>query len=130
MKRLLIVVMFTAMIGTKAHAAQVIGGRPAACAPYKQTIGRYCGCALSIMFFGRPRPDLFLAVRWKRFQRVQPAPDMVAARSGHVMKLLHHVSGSVWRVYDPNGGRGLTWIHDRSVRGYTFHNPRAYANAN
>jgi len=100
--------------------AAVIGGRPAGC-PH-----RFCGCALSLHLFGKivTTPNLNQAVTWARvFPRAHAAPGMVAARSGHVFKLLAHVRGSVWRVWDANSGRGRIRIHDRSIVGYSIVNP-------
>jgi len=106
--------------GALREAAKVIGGRPAGC-PH-----RFCGCALSLHLFGKivTAPNLNQAVTWARvFPRTHAAPGMVAARSGHVFKLLAHVRGSVWRVWDANSGRGRIRIHDRSIVGYSIVNP-------
>ena len=93
------------------------GGRPQGC-PH-----RFCGCALSIKLFGRQIKDLNLAANWlHRFQRTSPAPGMVGARRGHVLKLLAHVSGSVWQVWDPNNG-GRIRIHSRDIRSFAIVNP-------
>ena len=100
------------------HASQVIGGRPAGCPT------RFCGCGLSLEIFGKIRPELNLAWNWvKYFPRTSPAPGMAAARRGHVMGLLSHVSGYDWLVYDANSGGGLTRRHVRSIRGYVVVNP-------
>lgn len=99
------------------EAVAVIGGRPSGC-PH-----RFCGCALSIKLFGRIVPHLNLASNWLAFPRTAPAPGMVAARRGHVFKLLVHVGGSTWRVWDANSGRGRIRIHNRSIAGYTIVNP-------
>lgn len=101
--------------------AVVIGGRPAGC-PY-----RFCGCALSIKLFGRIIPTLNLAANWLRFPRTAPAPGMVAARRGHVFKLLAHRGGHRWQVWDANSGRGRIRIHDRSIAGYQIVNPHGGA---
>lgn len=106
--------------GMVPHDSLVVGGAPTGCPPR-----RFCGCAISIDYFGKPDPKLFLAANWLRFPRTKPAPGMVAARKGHVMKLLAHVSGKQWQVYDPNSGKGLTRIHVRSISGFTIVNPRA-----
>lgn len=104
-------------------SAAVIAHRPAGC-PHA-----YCGCALSLKNFGKIIPSLNIAANWKGFPITLPAPDMVAARTGHVFQLIAHVSGNVWRVYDPNSGRGATRIHERSIAGYTIHNPRGHLTA-
>jgi hypothetical protein len=51
------------------------------------------------------------------------APGMAAARSGHVMILISHVSGSDWLVHDGNSGGGLTREHIRSIAGYGIVDP-------
>jgi len=96
----------------------VIGGRPAGC-PH-----RFCGCALSLHIFGKIIPKLNLAANWRHFPRAVPAAGMVAARRGHVFKLLAHVGGNTWRVWDANSGRGRIRIHNRSIAGYAIVNPR------
>lgn len=98
--------------------SESMGRRPSGCP------SRFCGCALALKLFGRIVPRLNLASNWKAFPRTAPAPGMVAARSGHVFELLTHVSGNVWNVWDPNSGGGQTRVHQRSVAGYTIHNPR------
>jgi hypothetical protein len=99
------------------RGSTVIGGRPAGCPR------RFCGCALSLKFFGRIIPKLNLAVNWRTFPRVAPAPGMVAVRRGHVFKLEQHVGGNHWRVWDANSGGGKIRRHVRSIAGYTIHNP-------
>lgn len=94
----------------------VIGGRPQGC-PH-----RFCGCALARHIFGRDVRHLWLAANWLRFPSAPAAPGMVAARRGHVFKLLAHVSGSVWNVFDPNSGRGRIRIHHRSIAGFRIVN--------
>lgn len=103
--------------------AVVIGGRPTGCPR------RYCGCEASIYVFGRIKPELNLALNWKRkFPRATPAPGMAAARPGHVFILISHVEGDQWVVHDGNSGGGLTRRHVRSIRGYAIVNPHgAYA---
>lgn len=97
--------------------ATVIGGRPAGC-PH-----RYCGCGLR-KYLGIEDKSLDLAWNWARkFHRTSAAPGAVAVRHGHVMMIVSHVSGSNYIVRDYNGGRGLSYIHERSVRGYVFVNP-------
>lgn len=95
----------------------VIGGRPAGC-PH-----RYCGCGLR-KYLGIDDASLNLAWNWaKKFRRASAAPGMVAVRRGHVMLLGNHVAGTVWTVRDYNGGRGLSYIHERDVRGFIFVDP-------
>lgn len=97
--------------------AAVIGGRPSGC-PH-----RFCGCALSLNLFGRIIPHLNLAANWLSFPRAIAAPGMVAARHGHVFKLLAHVGGSTWKVWDANSGGGRTRVHNRSIAGFRIVNP-------
>lgn len=98
----------------------IIGGRPEGCPR------QFCGCEASRYVFGRIRPELNLASNWiKYFPRTEPAPGMAAARGGHVMVLVSHVSGSDWLVHDGNSGGGLTRRHVRSIRGYVTVNPHA-----
>ena len=95
----------------------VLHGRPSGC-PH-----RYCGCEASLYLFGKIIPELNLASNWRRFPHTMPAPRMAAARSGHVMVLISHVSGSEWLVHDGNSGNGLTREHVRSIAGYTIVDP-------
>lgn len=100
----------------------LIGGRPAGC-PHA-----YCGCGLA-RYLGLKDKRLNLAWSWaKIFPRTSAAPGMAAVRRGHVMLLQSHVEGTRWIVRDYNGGRHLSWIHERDVRGFVFVNPHgAYA---
>lgn len=101
--------------------ATVIGSRPAGC-PH-----RYCGCEASLYLFGRIIPELNLAWNWARkFPRTVPAPRMAAARRGHVMVLISHVSGTDWLVHDGNSGGGKTRRHVRSIKGYVIVDPSAH----
>lgn len=96
----------------------VVGRRPHGC-PY-----RFCGCEASLYLFGRIIPDLNLAWNWVvKFPRTSPAPQMAAARHGHVMVLLAHVSGDDWLVHDGNSGGGLTREHVVSIRGFVIVDP-------
>jgi hypothetical protein len=97
--------------------AVVIGGRPTGC-PHA-----YCGCGLA-RYLGLKDRRLNLAWSWaKMFPRTSAAPGMAAVRRGHVMLLQSHVEGTRWIVRDYNGGRHLSWIHERDVRGFVFVNP-------
>jgi hypothetical protein len=108
--------------GASVGRGVVLHGRPAGC-PH-----RYCGCEASLYLFGKVRSELNLASNWMRkFPSASPAPGMAAARSGHVMVLVSHVSGDQWIVHDGNSGRGLTREHIRSIRGYRIVNPRGAA---
>ncbi|WP_338633267.1 hypothetical protein [Afipia carboxidovorans] len=98
-------------------ASQVIGGRPAGC-PH-----RFCGCGASLHLFGKIIPRLNLAANWLRFPRAAPAPNMAAARRGHVMVLKRHLGGSTWLVWDANSGGGKTRLHARSIAGFVIVDP-------
>lgn len=96
----------------------IIGGRPAGC-PH-----RFCGCEASLYLFGRIIPELNLAANWyRKFPRALPGPGMAAARNGHVMVIIAHVSGDEYLVHDGNSGGGLTREHVRSIKGYVVVDP-------
>lgn len=70
--------------------------------------------------------SLDLAWNWARkFPRTYAHPGAAAVRAHHVMLLVSHVSGTRWIVRDYNGGRHLSYIHERDVRGYVFVVPGA-----
>lgn len=95
----------------------VIGGRPSGC-PHA-----YCGCGLR-KYLGLNDKSLDLAWNWAvKFPRTSATAGAAAVRHHHVMLLVSHVGGSVWTVRDYNGGRGLSYIHERDVRGYVFVTP-------
>src|SRR5690349_15581468 len=108
-----------AYVDANGAEAQVIGGRPAGC-PHA-----YCGCGLR-KYLGLSDARLNLAAAWaKLFPRTEARPGAAAVRrgGGHVMLLVRQIAGTVWLVRDYNGGRHLSWIHARDVRGYVFVNP-------
>ncbi|MBI3704556.1 MAG: hypothetical protein HY244_12100 [Rhizobiales bacterium] len=106
------------------NAVVLLGGRPAGCPR------NFCGCEASRYVFGKIRPELNLASNWiRKFARAVPAPGMAAARSGHVMILMSHVSGSYWLVHDGNSGKGLTREHVRSINGHVIVDPRSLRSA-
>jgi hypothetical protein len=96
----------------------VLGGRPSGC-PHA-----FCGCGASLYVFGRIIPTLNLAANWLRFPRTAPAPNMVAARRGHVFVLKRHIAGNKWLVHDSNSGGHRTRMHPRSIAGFAIVNPR------
>jgi len=102
-----------------AVSGAVIGHRPAGCPR------RWCGCGASLHLFGKVIPRLNLAANWLAFPRTAPAPNMAAARRGHVFVLKQHIQGDLWQVYDANSGGGKARMHARSIRGFTIVNPRA-----
>jgi hypothetical protein len=117
------------VLDANANSAQVIGGRPSGC-PHA-----YCGCGLA-RFLGISDKRLNLADAWARiFPHTHARPGAVAVRRyhrhghGHVMQLVEHIAGSRWLVRDFNGGRHLSWLHERDVdaHNYVFVNPEAQA---
>lgn len=109
--------MPTDRAGRALPASQVIGGRPSGC-PH-----RFCGCGASLHLFGKIIPRLNLAANWLRLPRAAPAPNMAAARRGHVMVLKRHLGGSTWLVFDANSGGGKTRLHARSIVGFVIVDP-------
>jgi hypothetical protein len=102
-----------------ANGSRVIGGRPEGCPR------AYCGCGLR-KYLGIADASLDLAWNWaKKFPRTIARAGAAAVRSHHVMLLESHVAGSLWNVRDYNGGRHLSYIHVRDVRGFIFVDPRA-----
>lgn len=120
-----------AAIGTKVVATRrgvvatvdqgtVIGSRPEDC-PHA-----YCGCGLR-KYLGLSDKRLNLASNWRKlFPRADgPAAGVAAVRSGHVMYIEASAGDGQWLVRDYNSGGGLSRLHVRDVRGYTFVNPRS-----
>lgn len=100
-----------------ANGNGVIGGRPDGCPR------AFCGCGLA-KYLGLHDKRLNLAWNWARlFPPTHAHPGAAAVRHHHVMLLVAHVGGNVWTVRDYNGGRHLTWIHDRNISGYVFVEP-------
>jgi hypothetical protein len=113
------IAILTGVPRAQAQERVVIGGRPAGC-PHA-----YCGCALR-NFLGLSDKRLDRAWEWARlFRHGSAGPGMAAVRHHHVMLLVSHVEGTIWTVRDYNGGRHLSYIHDRSVSGriYVFVDP-------
>lgn len=98
----------------------VIGSRPEDC-PHA-----YCGCGLR-KYLGLSDKRLNLASNWRKlFPRADgPAAGVAAVRSGHVMYIEASAGDGQWLVRDYNSGGGLSRLHVRDVRGYTFVNPRS-----
>lgn len=101
-----------------AQSGTVLGGRPPGC-PHA-----FCGCGAALAAFGHHVRSLWAARAWLRFPRAAPAPGMAAVRAHHVMLLEApgHAPG-YWIVHDSNGGRHLTWRHERDLRGYVIVDP-------
>jgi hypothetical protein len=114
----LIIMAFAIATGNAGEVGTtVIGGRPSGC-PWA-----FCGCGLR-KYLGLEDKRLDLAWNWSRlFRHTGPSPGVAAVRRHHVMLLVEHVAGSTWLVRDYNGGRHLSYIHERDVRGYVFVDP-------
>lgn len=87
----------------------------------------FCGCGVAVKVFGEPRRDLWPASAWLRFARTTAGPGMVVVWNHHVAYIESVDSNGNAVLYDPNGGRGLTWRHTRSIRGLPVvdpHRPR------
>lgn len=82
----------------------------------------FCGCGVARSLGLRDR-SLWLARNWLRFPRATPAPGMVAARSGHVFKILAVLKPGLVMAYDPNSGGHQTRIHVRRLAGFSVVNP-------
>lgn len=98
----------------------IIGSRPDDC-PHA-----YCGCGLR-KYLGLSDKRLNLASNWRKlFPRAAgPAAGLAAVRSGHVMYIESSAADGQWLVRDYNSGGGMSRLHVRDVRGYTFVNPRS-----
>lgn len=85
----------------------------------------FCGCGTSKYLLGRVVTEggLAIAANWLDFPRAICAPNMAAARHGHVFAIIKCLVGNKALAYDPNGGRHKTFIHVRSLAGYTIVNP-------
>lgn len=85
----------------------------------------FCGCGTSLYLLGKAVREggLAIARNWLAFPRTACAPNMAAARSGHVFAIIECLSGNRALAYDPNAGRHQTHIHVRSLAGYTVVNP-------
>lgn len=104
-------------VDANGNAVKVIGGRPLGC-PHA-----YCGCGLA-RYLGFHDRRLNLAWNWARlFPHTSPHSGAAAVRHGHVMLLQERIVGLLWQVIDFNGGRHLSWIHERDVRGCVFVEP-------
>jgi hypothetical protein len=99
---------------------------PAGCPPV-----RFCGCGLSVHFFGRPVREggLAVAAEWaRRFPRaILAAGTAVVTRAGgHVYGVLAVLGPRLVLAWDANSGRHQTKIHPRALRpGDVVVNPRA-----
>ena len=98
----------------------IIGSRPNDCPR------AYCGCGLR-KYLGLSDKRLNLASNWRKlFPRAAgPAAGVAAVRAGHVMYIESSAGDGQWLVRDYNSGGGLSRLHVRDVRGYTFVNPRS-----
>ena len=85
----------------------------------------FCGCGAAVEVFGRPVRNLWLARNWYAFRRDAPAPGNVAVRPHHVFVLRQNMGGGMWLVADHNGGHRRSWLHVRSLAGYSIVNPHS-----
>jgi len=101
-----------------AQEGSIIGSRPSGC-PHA-----YCGCGLR-KYLGLADKRLNLASNWARlFPHVAgPRAGVAAVRSHHVMYIEGSAGNGQWLVRDYNSGGGLSRVHIRDVRGYTFVQP-------
>jgi hypothetical protein len=108
--------------GNRAYAladdGHIIGSRPSGC-PHA-----YCGCGLR-KYLGLEDARLNLASNWARLFPHEPGPraGLAAVRRGHVMYIESAAGNGQWVIRDYNSGGGLSRVHVRDVRGYTFVNP-------
>ena len=85
----------------------------------------FCGCGVSVRIWGHPVRNLFLAANWFRFPHGAAQPGMVAVRRHPVMLIEGYVDANGNPlVYDPNGGGHRTYLHMRSLAGYSIRDPR------
>lgn len=92
----------------------------------------FCGCGTAKYLLGKTPTEggLAIAANWLNFPKAQCAPNMAAARHGHVFAIIKCLPGNKVLAYDPNGGKHKTYIHVRSLASYTVVNPRSsYASA-
>lgn len=92
----------------------------------------FCGCGTAKYLLGKTPTEggLAVAANWLNFPKAACAPNMAAARHGHVFAIIKCLPGNKALAYDPNGGQHKTFIHVRSLASYTVVNPkRSYASA-
>lgn len=111
------ILIASVLLVTGSARAEVVG-HPAGCPRVL-----FCGCGAAIEVFGKPLRELWHVNGWFKFPRSMPASGMAAVSRRHVFVLRQHVKDDIWLVYDANSGRGLTQVHNRSIRGYTIVNP-------
>ncbi|HKT20008.1 MAG TPA: hypothetical protein VJR47_18290 [Stellaceae bacterium] len=102
----------------------LIGSRPSGC-PHA-----YCGCGLR-KYLGLSDARLNLASNWARYfpHEAGPRAGLAAVRNHHVMYIEAAAGNGEWVVRDYNSGGGMSRVHVRDVRGYTFVNPHGSAMA-
>lgn len=93
----------------------------------------FCGCGTALYLLGKRVTEggLAIAANWLSFPRVSCAPNMAAARPGHVFAIIECLGGNLALVYDPNSGGHKTRIHVRDLSHYAIVNPHVgqYAEA-
>ena len=83
----------------------VIGGRPAGCPR------QYCGCGARL-YLGISDKRLDLAWNWTRYYR---GSTPVAVWPHHIAIIVRMTGPRTAVVRDYNGGRGLSYIHERDI---------------
>lgn len=84
----------------------------------------FCGCGAALEVFGhRPMRSLWAAASWFHFPSAAPGYNMAAVTRHHVVILKQHIAGTVWMVYDANGGGHTTRYHAKNIAGYRIVNP-------
>jgi len=97
----------------------VIGGRPHGC-PHA-----YCGCGLA-RYLGKTDKRLNLAWNWARmFPRAAPGARKAVVWRHHVALIEYMTGPNEAMLRDYNGGRGLSYLHVRSIRGAVVVDPFA-----
>lgn len=95
----------------------VIGGRPSGC-PHA-----YCGCGTA-RYLGLNDPRLNLAWNWARlFPRASPGAGMAVVWHHHIALIESMVGHNEAVLRDYNAGRGLSYLHVRSIAGAVVVNP-------
>jgi len=107
----------------KTHVREVLGRGTILSHPSGCPRRLFCGCGASVEAFGRSVRSLWTAASWGMFKSASPAPRMAAFRRHHVVILRHHISGSIWMVYDANSGGRQTRIHPRNISGMRVVDP-------
>lgn len=113
-----------------AGGATVIGGMPAECERWVARIPSirrlFCGCGTAAKVGLDNSDGRYNVVRgFLVHPRTPAAPGMVAIAPNlrHVMVLETRINGNIWTVYNPNGGRNLTWRMPFNIAGWIIVDP-------